>query len=193
MMRCSVLIKKIIVLLSALVLLNQASFAQNLSINSNVLEWANLGTANVEMNYSVSKHFTLTVGGLYNNWSFNTENTRLLVQNKQQTVNAGIRYWPQMVYSGMWLAVKGQYKQKSTSGIWRPALEVGSALGGALHAGYCIKVYKRLHLDVGAGFWAGRFLRYTLYECPVCLDIRESGSKNFIDIDNITLSLAFVF
>ena len=113
--------------------------------------------------------------------------------HQQQAVYLGFRYWPWYVYSGWWFGIKGQYKDFATSGIWRPALNTGSSVGAGLSAGYTFLLHERLNLDFGIGAWGGRMLKHTLYECPVCLDIRETGPKWFAGIDEISISIIYIF
>ena len=167
--------------------------AQRVAIGTNFLQWANLGTINAEISYAPARHVTLFAGGRYNGWHFDTKNEHLVVQNRQTTAYLGFRYWPWYVYSGFWFGIKGQYKDFASSGIWRPALNTGKSVGAGLSAGYTILLHERLNLDFGVGAWGGRMLKHTLYECPVCLDVRETGPKWFAGIDEVSISLIYIF
>lgn len=165
---------------------------QKLSLGTDAIQWANFGTANLEMGLSVHQHFSLNLGGRYNPWNFRTS-SGLLMHNQQMGGYLGMRYWPWYVYSGWWLGAKVQYADYSRTGVWRPALEQGKRLGGGLSFGYTVMLSEHVNMEFGAGVWGGRALEYTLYECPVCMDVRKTGPRYFADIDNVSLSVFYVF
>ena len=166
--------------------------AQRISVGTNIAQYVNLGTINAEVNFATSQHLSVLAGTRYNNWQFNTDNEHLVVQNRQKTAYAGCRYWPWYVFSEWWFEVKGQFSDFQSSGIWRPALNTGTAVGCGLAAGYTRMIHERLNIEFGAGFWGGYMLKHTLYQCPVCLDIRETGPKPFVLPDEIKISLIYV-
>lgn len=184
--------KKTILIIIAITV-SIAANAQRISVGTNLLQWANLGTINAEFSYAPARHITITASARFNNWQFDTKQEHLILQNKQKTASLGFRYWPWYVYSGWWFGIKGQYKDFATSGIWRPALNTGSSVGAGISAGYTFLLHERLNLDFGIGAWGGRMLKHTLYECPVCLDIRETGPKWFAGIDEISISIIYIF
>ncbi len=166
--------------------------AQKVSLSTNLVDWANFGTANIEAGISVSQHFSITAGGHYNPWEFQTPKG-FRMHNQQITGYAGARYWPWYVFSGWWVGAKVQYSDFSRTGIWRPALEEGVSVGGCLSFGYTIMLHKKLNLEFGAGIWGGRHLKYTLYECPECMRVRETGPRNFIYPDEVSVSIMYLF
>ena len=167
--------------------------AQRVSVGTNILQWANLGTINAEVSYAPVRHLSIIAAARYNGWQFNTSQEHLIIQNRQTTVSLGMRYWPWYVYSGWWLGLKGQYKDFATSGIWRPSLNTGTSIGVGLSFGYTVLLHERLNLDFGIGAWGGHMLKHILYECPICLDIRETGPQGFVGIDEICISLIYIF
>lgn len=185
--------RKILPIAILILVIIQPANAQRISVGTNLLQWANLGTINAEFSYAPARHITITASARFNNWQFDTKQEHLILQNKQKTASLGFRYWPWYVYSGWWFGIKGQYKDFATSGIWRPALNTGSSVGAGISAGYTFLLHERLNLDFGIGAWGGRMLKHTLYECPVCLDIRETGPKWFAGIDEISISIIYIF
>ena len=169
--------------------------AQLWSIQTNVLDWAALGTINAEVGLSLSQHFSLVAGGRYNPWEFTTHNPEAIVRNQQKAVYLGFRYWPWYVNSGFWIAAKAQYMPSfSNTGIWRAALKEGkNGIGGALSAGYTFMLSKHFNLEAGIGGWAGVFQEYGFYSSPQKTFVREEGRKSFIYPDQISLSLVYVF
>lgn len=184
---------KFIILISVFILgISYPAEAQKVSVSTNFVDWANFGTANLEAGLSLSQHLSLFAGGHYNPWEFKTPKGYMM-HNQQSTAYAGVRYWPWYVFSGWWLGAKMQYSSFSRTGVWRPALEEGESVGAGLSFGYTIMLHKNLNLEFGAGIWGGRHLKYNLYECPVCMRIRETGARNFIYPDEVSVSIMYVF
>jgi len=169
--------------------------AQIWSVQTNVLDWAALGTANAEIGLSVSQHFSLVAGGRYNPWEFQTHDPEAIVRNQQQSAYLGVRYWPWYVNSGFWVAAKAQYMWSfSNTGIWRAALKEGrGGIGGGLSAGYTFMLSKHFNFEVAAGGWAGVFKEYGFYSSPEKYVVREEGRKKFIYPDQLSLSFVYVF
>lgn len=180
-------------LLLLLVLLPFSLKGQTYSLSTNVVDWVNCGTLNVEGNVLMGRHFSFVAGGKYNPWVMNSVKHDILIQNKNTTVYAGARYWPWYVFSGWWVEAKAQYQSRYCSGLWRAALEDYMAVGAGLSAGYSIMVTKSFNIDVGIGGWGGQYLKYNLYHCQDCMEVRESGQHPFIRFDDISVSLTYVF
>lgn len=134
--------------------------AQQISLGTNLVDWGNLGTANLELGVSVGQHFSLMAGGRYNPWTMNSKKHDQLMQNHKQTAYLGVRYWPWYVNSGWWFAAKGQYSRTSNCGVWRPDRVDATAFGGGLSGGYTLMLRKHLNLDMGIGAWAGKYTDY---------------------------------
>lgn len=166
--------------------------AQHVSLSTNAVQWANLGTVNANVGVSVSRHFSIEAGARYNPFAFHKP-SGLMIQNKQTTAYAGMRWWPWYVFSGWWISGKAQYSKFSDTGLWRYALNEGTGVGLVLSAGYTLMVSKRVNLEFGIGGWGGRNLKHTLYHCPLCMEIRESGPRNFISIDDVSVSFMYMF
>ena len=186
------MMKKVIMVV-ILSLLSFSVFAQRFTVSTNVIDWANYGTANAEVGFSVSQHISLVAGGKFNGWDFsNSEHT---VYNKNIVGYAGFRYWLWYVNSGLWFQFKGQYADYHITGTWRHALDEGKAAGAGLALGYTFMLSKHVNLELGAGGWGGYLIEHNVYEDPKNLVPRpkDSGSRAFIDLDNITAAFVFVF
>ena len=59
------------------VLAIERSSAQDVSLSTNFLEWANFGTVNLEAGISVHKNISLHLGAKYNPWEFKTSQLNL--------------------------------------------------------------------------------------------------------------------
>ena len=117
----------IIILLTVLCGHLNETQAQKISIGTNLVDWANLGTANLEFGASVSQHFSLMAGAQYNPWELKTPKG-FEMYNRQTTGYIGTRYWPWYVFSGWWAGAKVQYSSFSKTGLWRAALEEGKSI-----------------------------------------------------------------
>lgn len=165
--------------------------AQMFSVSTNTVDWLNFGTINAEGGMSVSQHFSLLAGGHYNPWEIKINGFR--VHNQQATGYVGARYWPWYVFSGWWLGTKVQYSFSSKTGIWRPAMEDAHSIGAGFSFGYTVMLNEHLNLEFGAGIWGGKHLKYTIYECPECMRVRISDTRNFIYPDDLSISIMYVF
>lgn len=171
----------------------QESRKTQVALSTDLVDWANLGTVNLEAGVSLHQHFSVHAGAKYNPWNFKTHNLGLALYNKQTTAYAGFRYWPWYVLSGWWVGAQAQYTDFEETGVWRHALDTGKALGGGVSFGYTLMLHENLNLEFGAGVWAGRRFEHTLYCCPDCMKVRESGPGNFVALNDISISLMYVF
>ena len=169
--------------------------AQIWTVQTNVVDWAALGTVNAEVGVSLSQHFSLVAGGRYNPWEFRDKKFDVPVQLQQQTAYLGARYWPWYVNSGFWITAKAQYIPSfSVTGIWSNALYEGkNGIGGALSLGYTFMLSKHFNLEIGAGGWAGAFQEYHHWNSPNKYFENEEDRKIFILPDQLSLSFVYVF
>ena len=180
-------------ILSSLEMTAQEKRKTQVALSTNVVDWANFATINLEAGISVHQHFSVHAGAKYNPWNFKTRKLDLPLYNKQTTAYAGFRYWPWYVFSGWWIGAQAQYTNYAETGIWRHALDTGSAVGGEFSFGYTLMLTERLNIEFGAGVWAGRMYDHTLYCCPECMTVRETGPRNFVALNEISLALMYIF
>ncbi|MCR5708983.1 MAG: DUF3575 domain-containing protein [Bacteroidales bacterium] len=178
--------------------------AQTPSISTNLLDWANLGTLNVQAGVSVSRHLSLQTGVRYNPWRYGSPERGNALQNCARTVSAGMRWWPWNVYSSWWVGSRAIVEEYNRGGLFgRQLTEEGVAAGVSIGAGYSRMLAPHWNLDLGLGLWGGR-ARYTQYRCPRCGRVVSSGatagepvsnrSKWFIQpSDDVQVSLIYVF
>ncbi len=162
-------------------------------LSTDLVDWAGLGTINVEAGMSVHQHFSVQAGARYNPWNFKSGRLSLPLYTHQATAYAGCRYWPWYVFSGWWLGVQAQYTQYEETGVWRPALDTGTAVGGGVSLGYTLMLHEKLNLEFGAGVWAGKRYKHVLYCCPECMDVREANPGKFVALNDISVALMYVF
>lgn len=168
-----------------------------LDLSTNLFDWADYGTINLDVSIPVSRHVSLQAGGKYNGWEFPHDKGAVsLTKNQQKSVSAGVRYWPWYVYSGWWVCGKVQYCDYSECGVWRQALDEGKALGAGLSVGYTLMLSSRFNIELGGGFWAGGLLEHALYDCPCeyCLKHpRQTGPKGFVALNDLNISVHWLF
>ena len=181
---------RFLIILVLTFLLPLSAGAQRFSVGTNAADWLSLGTANVSASAAVARHITLNAEARVNPWTFRGEDRQL--QNRHQTYSAGVRWWPWYIYSGWWFGLAGQYQEYNRGGIFSSTTEEGDAYGAALSAGYTVMLHEHLNLEIGASGWAGRTV-YTVYDCPRCGRISDSGRKWFALPSELVLSLVWIF
>lgn len=181
-------------ILLALLLLTSCflSVGQEYSLSTNAIDYANLGTLNMDASHALARHWSLTAGVKYNPFTWKAENESGIMRNRQLVCSAGVRYWPWHVYSGWWLAAKGQYQMYNIGGISAPETQEGDRYGAGISLGYSYMILKHLNIEAGLGTWSG-WDRYILYSCPRCGRILDQGGKTFILLNDVILSLTYVF
>ncbi|MCQ2220270.1 MAG: DUF3575 domain-containing protein [Prevotella sp.] len=182
--------KRILSILLLILSVQMACLAQSASVSTNIVGYADFLTINAEASYGVARHWSIDVGFMYNPWTFKSEWGGAC--NERRTVYAGTRYWPWNVYSGWWIGAKAQWEEYSRGGIRSPQTEEGDAYGVGASAGYSLMLHRNLNLDFGLGLWGG-YKKYTVYRCPTCGKIDESGAKAFIMPSDVSVSLMFTF
>ena len=210
-------VKLIILSLFSLALAQTAS-AQQWAVAVNAADMVSLGTISAEGSVSVGQHATINAVAKVNPWTFN-KNRPEQFQNRQQTYSIGARWWPWNVYSGWWMAGRVQYQQYNRGGLrvlsamngmlnqvqhdggsrvepgmtQEPGMtEEGNAYGLSLGAGYSLMLGKHVNIDFGLEVWGGRTI-YTVYACPTCGKVTESGKKWFFLPNDLVLSFQWVF
>ncbi len=182
----------ILIIAGLLVLASAECRAQRFSLSTNFLEWASLGTMNVEGSYSISRRVSLTAGARYNPFTFRRANPERQFQLRQQSYSLGVRMWPWHAGAGWWLAGKGRYQEYNFGGIVGRKTREGDRAGLGLYAGYTHMLSSRLNLEFGLGVWGGLDF-YKLYSCQVCGITLDQGRKGFLLPDDVMISLVYVF
>lgn len=174
-------------------------------VSTNAVDWAWFVTPNANVQFSLSRHFTLEAGFRYNAWTYFGSVSDKRNRQCRQNYFVGLRYWPWYTYSGWWIGAKAQYEEYSRrqwKNIYRK--EEGDAVGLGISAGYSIQLLPWLNLDFGVGVWGGG-KSYKVYQdmdnaCPECgrrVDyngIDDAPSKGFFFMPNeVTVGLMFIF
>lgn len=182
-------------LLAALAFLLSVLFykaeAQRFSISTNLLDYACLGTMNIECAYSVSRFWSLTLGADYNPFTFR-KGQEDQFQLRQQSYSIGARLWPWHTWSGWWMSGKMRYQEYNFGGIVSRETDEGDRVGLGLYAGYTYMVSSHFNVEFGLGGWGGLdwFRRYECQQCGLTL---MSGRRWFVLPDDIMITLVYVF
>lgn len=163
---------------------------QELAVSTNLIEYVNLGTMNIDASYGFARHWSAEAGVKYNPFSFGEGGDAL--QNRQRTFSAGARYWPWHIFSGWWVAGHVRYQEYNAGGLVSEETSEGDRFGSAVQAGYSYMISPHLNLNLGAGIWAGRDV-YKVYACPSCGRVLDHGSKFFVLPSDIIVALAYIF
>lgn len=181
--------KRLVLLLAGL-LVGVTCLGQRFSIGTNVVDYANFGTLNLEGMLSVGKQWSVGAGVKYNPFLYREDTAPLSA--RQRLFSLGTRFWPWHVYSGWWIGAKAQYQEYNRGGIRSALTEEGDRIGAGFSAGYSYMLLPHLNLDFGLGFWGG-YAWYKAYACPVCGLTTGQGGKTFFLPNDLLLSLSYVF
>ena len=163
---------------------------QEFGVSTNIADYANLGTLNVQASYALSRHWSLAADLKYNPFSYSTREGT--VRNRQRSLSAGARYWPWHAYSGWWLSGALRYQEYNTAGLFSDGSTQGDRVGASLGGGYSYMLTPFLNLEVGAGVWSG-YDSYAEYDCPDCGRKTSTGQKFFFLPAELVLALTYIF
>ena len=160
----------------------QLTHAREWSVSTNALSWLNMGTINAEGACSINDNWSINTGFAVNPWQMNTP-TYVNLRNRQYGGFVGARYWPWHVFSEWWVGAKVQYKNFEQVGLLTSDMKKGDAVGAGVSAGYSLMISDSFNIDFGVGVWGGHIFNFN--------DADRSG--NFIFLDNISVSIAYIF
>ena len=166
--------------------------AQKVSVSTNVLGYAALGTMNAEVSYSLARRWSLTAGAVYNPFTYRKGDSERQFQIRQQSYSLGARLWPWHTLSGWWFASKLRYQEYNMGGVISKVTQEGDRGGLGLYAGYTHMLGPHFNLEFGLGAWAGMDW-YDVYSCQVCGLTVDSGKGLFVLPDDIMVAVVYVF
>lgn len=165
--------------------------AQRFTLSTNLMDYACLGTLNIESSYSVSRYWSLTLGVEYNPFTYKKD-TENQFQLRQQSYSFGARLWPWHTWSGWWMAAKVGYQEYNFGGIFSRETEEGDRAGIGLYAGYTHMIDTHFNIEFGLGGWGGLDW-FSRYSCQQCGLLQMSGRRWFVLPDDIMIALVYVF
>lgn len=177
-------------LLLAAVLLSCSAMAQEISLSTNLADYAGGGTLNIEAAYGFARHWSAGAGIKYNPFSFGRGEEESML--RQRLISAGTRWWPWHIFSGWWMGAKLQYQEFAQGGIVSPETTEGDRFGGGISAGYSAMIGKHFNLDFGFGLWGG-YSVYSVYACQNCGRRLASGTKAFLLPNDLILGISYIF
>lgn len=181
-----------IIAASFLMMICGHAYAQRFSISTNMLDYACLGTLNVEGSVSLSRRWSLTAGARYNPFTYRKNDPQRQFQLRQQSYALGARLWPWHTWSGWWFAAKARYQEYNIGGILSPETEEGDRFGAGIYAGYTHMLSSHFNIEFGLGLWGGLDY-FDRYSCQACGLTLCSGKRNFVLPDDLIISLVYVF
>ena len=193
--------KKLVVVVSLFIMFAATAAAQTWAVAVNAADAIDLGTIGIEGSAAVGQHWSIHAGARFNPWTFGKKDTFNGLfsepnpdqkQDRKQAYSIGARWWPWNVYSGWWIAGKGQYQEFNQGGIFTKTATEGDAFGAAFSGGYSLMLKEHFNLDFGLGLWGG-WMKYTTYPCPSCGKVEDEGQKWFILPNEVILSLVYIF
>lgn len=185
--------KKLLLFMLCIAFAGQVSLSgQEWALSSNIAQLADLGSLNADLSYGFARHWSVSVGGRYNPFSFAEEQQGNVLQHKQRTAVASVRFWPWHIYSGWWLSSGVKLMEFNRSDSGTPESMQGDRYGGGLGAGYTYMLGKHFNIELGMGLWGG-YERYAVYSCAVCGRKISQGEARFLKPDDLILSLSYVF
>ena len=187
-------LKKLIILAVIMFAASVSASAQKAAVSTNFADFAFLGTVNAEAQYAVAQNWSVALSGGYNPWTYNSSDVDRQFQRRRRNVSVGARWWPWHVYSGWWLSADARWQEYNEARVFTKEVtaEEGDRFGLRIGGGYTVRINSWLNVDFGFRGWGG-YTYYTVYACPSCGRIIESGGKPFILPDEAVVSLMFVF
>lgn len=177
-------------LLALVLLCGLPAMAQSLAVSTNIADYANFGTLNIEGSIATGRHWSVTAVAKYNPFVFRKGDGQL--NARQQLYGVGVRFWPWHVYSGWWAGTRVQYQEYNRGGITGPETDEGDRVGIGLSGGYSFLLNPHLNLDFGLGVWSG-YDKFVRYSCPTCGITQLRGERWFVLPHDILMSLVYVF
>ncbi len=177
--------KRTLVLVVLVFLAALPAKSQIFAVQTNAMDWAAMGTINLQAQVSFAQNYSVFVDGRLNPWKFKSDQ----VQLGQRKASVGLRFWPWYVYSGFWVAASAQISSLDFQGIFKmDKVNAKGGVGAGLSLGYSIMLNKVLNLDLGAGVCVTRYQSYVVNDLP-----NDKGTQSFVQPDFLSVSLVYVF
>ena len=110
--------KKAILMAILAACISLSCHAQRWALATNVLDYANFGTLNLEGSLATGQHWSMTAVAKFNPFHYQKQGEPLSA--RQQLYGLGVRFWPWHAYSGWWAGTRLQYQEYNRGGIRWP-------------------------------------------------------------------------
>ena len=113
--------KKAILMAILATCISLSCHAQRWALATNVLDYANFGTLNLEGSLATGQHWSMTAVAKFNPFHYQKQGEPLSA--RQQLYGLGVRFWPWHAYSGWWAGTRrtaGRICWKKNGGIRSP-------------------------------------------------------------------------
>ena len=117
---------KRLLLALGLITLCLSARAQQWAVQTNLVDYANFGTLNIEGGVALSQHWSATAVAKLNPFHYKKNGEPL--NARQQVLGAGVRWWPWHVYSGWWAGTRVQFQEYNRGGIKSQLTDEGDRL-----------------------------------------------------------------
>ena len=177
--------------------------AQVFSVSTNIGEWANFATMNIEVGMGISRHGSLHFGARINPWTFGitdqeasyedivSDKRKIISQNKT-ALSLSARIWPWFNFSGWWIRPKVQYSRYDRGGLFTPQRHEGYAVGMGIGGGYAWMFNERWNVDIGLSGWLG-YQNERVFERMNSQEKKDPKGSFFILPDEIIIGIVYVF
>lgn len=164
------------------------AYAQNMYVATNLLDYANIGTINVEFGLTPLPQWSFYAKGRYNPFTLKLDRQ---IQNRVASAALGAKYWFWYSNAGWFVNSHLSCSIYNTGGIWNSRAYQGQAVSLSAGGGYSLILNEKLNLDFGAGIQGG-YTSYTEFACPKCGKELRKGKKIFVAPSNLMVQLSLI-
>lgn len=178
--------------------------AQSIAVSTNVVDWCDFVTMNVEAGLPFSKHFSVHAQIKVNPWVWGIKEGKAAYEDivdletagflkKKTQVGLSLRYWPWYVFSGFWVKAKAQFSSYDRGGKFLGQQRcIGDAVGLGLGAGYTYMLSHNWNIEFGAGAWGG-MVSESVRENVVTPRGPDPAWRGFFLLDEVVVAFVYVF
>ena len=181
-----------------LIFISAESYAQKLSVKTNLLYGGVTYTPNLSIELGLGKRTSINLSGSLNYWNMN--NTKDKGEKLAHWIaQPEFRYWSCERFNGHFFGIHGIYSLYNIGGKVLPLLLgddsgkyrfEGSAFGGGLTYGYALNLSLRfaLEFEIGLGYMQLDYDKYYAYKCGKFI---APESRSYIGLTKAGISLVW--
>lgn len=163
------------------------SSAQTVGLKTNLLEWGAFGTANLGLDVSAGKHFTIGVNGAINPWKWSAGKSTRMWGGELEA-----NYYFTYKFFGHHIGLFGHYAQYDL-GMRKYNFD-GYLYGGGISYGYTFVLSDHLRLDlhVGGGYDFLDYERNNVYTDPSSIIRYGHESRHYFGPNKAGLTFIYI-